>query len=168
MQKIHEEEMMPLNDLEMKRLGIDVIEYNDLRWHTKIPVIVLFLTVSKSSGHWFCILKHKGKIIEVFDSYGTEPDGWFHWITKKQQQNLGQETHYLASLLEKYKNKGYTIIYNTKQFQKDKMQDCGRHVLARLLNKHLTLDQYNEKILKSGLSPDDYVTKITDKYIFNK
>lgn len=55
------------------------------------------------------------------------------------------------------------MVYNKTKFQKvdDDIATCGRHCVIRLLFKDLPLPKYAKMIEKSGMSPDEFVTRKT-------
>lgn len=125
-------------------------------------LILLYLTMDQSTGHWVCLLKlRNSNILEYFDPYGNyEPDGEAKWISVEKQKEFGQYSKKLTDLLESSK---YEIKSNAYPFQKDKMDmnTCGRHCVTRLYFKHLSLPQYVELVESTGLTPDEFVCGFT-------
>ena len=66
----------------------------------------------------------------------------------------------LAELLT---NCPYKILYNKVQLQKleDDVNTCGRHAVCRLLYHKYPVQRYRDIIRNSGLSPDEFVVKLT-------
>jgi len=60
---------------------------------------------------------------------------------------------------------GMPVVYNTHPFQKlgATMNTCGRHCITRLLYRNKSLEDYDELIKRSKLSPDDFVAGTTFK-----
>jgi predicted secreted protein len=106
----------------------------------------------------------RGNTIEFNDSYGIKPDEQSDWVSKNKLKEFRQDTHYLTELL---KNSGYRIVYNKYPFQSSKhdISTCGRHAATRLYFKHLSLPEYAQMVLDSGMAPDDFVTSFTQKLI---
>jgi hypothetical protein len=121
--------------------------------------IMLFLTEDENTGHWISMHKNK-EGIHYFDPYGIAPEGEKKWLTNQELEKLDQAHPRLIQLFRESK---YPIYYNNYEFQVDKkgINTCGRHCVVRLLFKNLSLEQYKKLIDKSGLSPDDFVIKIT-------
>jgi hypothetical protein len=119
----------------------------------------LYLTEDRNTGHWVCLIK-KDNEIEFFDPYGEKPDDQLKWVGAAKRFELDQDRPLLSKLL---RESGYKVIYNKYPFQKDKndINTCGRHCVSRLLFKDLSLPQYAEMIRKSGLSPDEFVSRLT-------
>jgi hypothetical protein len=125
--------------------------------------VLLYMT-AESYGHLVCVIDH-GTHIEFFDPYGNaSPDEQLAKVPNKLKKKTKQDFPYLLYLL--YKS-GAPIEYNDHPFQKhgNRIKTCGRQVIARLLYRSLTLEEYNhlmKKISKlTGLSFDDIVTLIT-------
>jgi hypothetical protein len=151
---------------------LKIISYPDLLKYQTIDqaldekgrLMILYLTSDMHTGHWICLLKRKNKI-EFFDPYGNiKPDEEEKWISKKKSIEFDQDTHYLTKLL---KESGYKIVYNKFPFQSENkdIATCGRHCATRLYFKHLSLPEYTQMVLDSGISPDDFVTNFTYKLI---
>jgi hypothetical protein len=117
--------------------------------------VLLFLTESENVGHWICVLD-KPDHVEVFDSFGTAIDGDRKWLDKKELLEFGQCAPLLSDLIKK-SNK--PAIHNTTKLQNDDSDTCGRWVCLRILESQLPLQAFVSKVKKSGMTPDDYVTK---------
>lgn len=126
--------------------------------------IMLYLTENENMGHWVCMIKRElpnGETeIEFFDPYGEAPDTQLNYIGSSKRKELEQDIPLLSRL---FRQSGYNIIYNKYPFQKDKadVNTCGRHCVSRLLFKDLDLKQYKKMIDKSGVSPDEFVIRLT-------
>jgi hypothetical protein len=151
---------------------LKIISYPDLLKYKTIDqaldekgrLMILYLTEDQYTGHWICLLK-KGNKIEFHDPYGfLKPDDESDWVSKKDLAEFDQDTHYLTKLL---KESGYKIVYNKFPFQGENrnIATCGRHCATRLYFKHLTLPEYTQMIIDSGINPDDFVTNFTYKLI---
>lgn len=160
MRKLKEIIATPLSDSDLEKfLGPDVqqniityadlADYQDLEQllpHDKAYQIIL-IEYEQNSGHWICILRY-GKIIEIFNSFGTKHDKDDFVDSKELNKYLGQSALYLNSLIEKEIDDGiFTLIYNKIRFQKKSVHvnTCGRHVVNRiicLLHFDMTLKQY--------------------------
>lgn len=121
--------------------------------------IMLFLTEDENTGHWICMHKSKDGV-HYFDPYGIAPEGEKKWLTPQELEKLDQAHPRLIQLM---RESGYPIFYNNYEFQVDKkgINSCGRHCCTRLLFKNLSLEQYKDMIERSGMSPDEFVIKIT-------
>ena len=121
--------------------------------------IMLYLTEDRKTGHWVALIRRPDQI-EFFDPYGERPDAQLKWNSKNKNDELDQEKPLLSRLL---RQKGLPVIYNKHEFQKEggDIATCGRHCAVRLMFKDLPLPQYAEMIEKSGLSPDEFVSRMT-------
>ena len=168
-------ESKPLSDVDLKHMlgrNLHVLEYPKLSDYSRIEdvlddegrAVILFLSGGKI-GHWVGILRTPGGF-QYWDPYGKPPDEPFHWISKKEAQKLG-ETHQLTNLLRDAKQRGYQISWNTVALQTHRNDDntCGRHVAARLYYKHLSAMEFITKIRASGMTPDDFVTVLTQQLL---
>jgi hypothetical protein len=127
-------------------------------------LMILYLTTDAYTGHWICLLK-RGKKIEFFDPYGNlKPDDQSDWVDENKLEEFDQDTHYLTKLL---KECPYKVVYNKFPLQSESrnITTCGRHCATRLYFKHLSLPEYTQMVLDSGLAPDDFVTNFTYKLI---
>jgi hypothetical protein len=147
---------------------LKIVSYPDLLKYSHIDdaldekgrLMILYLTQDKFTGHWISLLK-KGNKIEFFDPYGNlKPDEESKWISDSKLEEFGQDTHYLTKLL---KESGYRITYSKVPFQSENkdIATCGRWTTARLYFKHLSLPEFTQMVLDSGMAPDDFVTSFT-------
>lgn len=129
-------------------------------------LMILYLTENHHVGHWICLLRSKdGKKLEFFDPYGgLKPDDQSDWLPKSKLKEFNQDTDYLTKLL---RESPYKVVYNKYPFQSDKdgINTCGRHCTTRLYFKHLTLPEYTQMVIDSGVAPDDFVSNFTGKMI---
>jgi hypothetical protein len=112
-------------------------------------VVILFLTESKTKGHWTSLSK-KGNDVEYFDSYGIKPDGERAWLDKKERISLNEVRPLIHELLKSHAG---PVYYNEKKLQKGSVATCGRHVVVRGWNLDLPISQYSKALLASG-NPD--------------
>ncbi len=96
-------------------------------------------------GHWTAILKPNKDEVEFFNSYGTMPDESLDKIPKEFRNESDQNFPYLTQLLV---DSPYNISYNQYKLQKKSgdVLTCGRHVINRIRNRHLPLDQYIQQL----------------------
>jgi len=121
--------------------------------------MMLYLTENANTGHWVCLIRRPDEI-EFFDPYGEPVDKQLTWVGKGKRMELEQERPLLSKLL---REKGLPVVYNKTKFQAkdDDVATCGRHCVIRLLFKDLPLPKYAEMIKKSGMTPDEFVTRKT-------
>lgn len=159
-----------LSDDDIRKLlgsAIKITSYSDLGnvqdilqlFDGKGRGILFFPQSSANSGHWTALIK-RGKQIEFFDPYGEPPDAQKDGLSDAKLQQLKMERPELSELLE---NSGCRVIFNKVQLQKlnDNVQTCGRHCVCRLLFYHYPIQRYRQIIEKSGLTPDEFVTRET-------
>jgi hypothetical protein len=166
------EESLTNDDINKLLSGTSILTYPELKYKQTVDeildengrAVILFLTENENTGHWVAIHKDEDDNIYYFDPYGLDPEGDKKWIPTQKLQELDEIQPYLSNLLKRSKSKVYSNQY---PFQKDKqgISTCGRHCAVRLLYKHLDLDDYLGMIKSSGLSPDDFVSKLTYKII---
>ena len=132
----------------------------------KYKTCIILYNTSIKVGHWTCLFLRHNDILEFFDPYGiiidNEIKGTFmdpEWI-KKYYKNGEKRLSQL--IINSQYNK---IEYNNYNIQsKNKgVNTCGRHVVCRLWNKHLSLDEYYN-IIKL-YNPDELVVDLTNKYL---
>lgn len=163
------EEGIALSDADIRALlpGCRITLYTELARLPSIHsifdsngrAVVLYLTESKTSGHWVGLLKRPYGI-EYFDAYGLKPGSPLHWnpvVTAR----LKESPCHITRLLE---SSGLPVTYNTHCFQKhsNRVATCGRHVVVRHWNRSKTLNDYARMIHASGMDPDEFVTVQTD------
>ena len=168
-----------LSDGEIRKLlpGIRIVSYPELKRFRTIEdaldregrVVILFLTRDRRTGHWISVHTTPDGGLESFCSYGMQPDGQGRWLSKSQRIALHEDVPVLSGLLRAAKDRGVPITYNHHRFQSSKsgIATCGRHVVVRLLNRHLTLPQYKSFIASAGGTPDEAVTRITNSLLHN-
>ena len=149
-----------------KLLGsVRILTYPDLAKETLqslLPkdgiVAILFLTESKTEGHWTALTR-KGNEIEYFDSYGIKPDGERAWLDERHKIELGEVRPLIHDLLQGHSG---PVSYNRKKLQKGSAATCGRHVVVRGWNLNLPVSTYSERLLAQG-DPDLIVCEETFK-----
>lgn len=159
-----------LSDGDIRRLlgsGIKITTYPDLHkvshinelFDRKGRAIIFFPQTDEQTGHWTCMMKN-GRTIEFFDPYGEPPDFQKDFVPKPLLERMKMSEPRLAELLL---DSGYKIVYNKEQVQElaNDVQTCGRHCVGRLLFAHLPVKRYRAMMKKSGLSPDEFVLKLT-------
>ena len=118
-------------------------------------VMILFLTTSKTDGHWICI--HVSPVqphtLEFFDSYGLKPDGPRKWLSADELFQLKETRPLLTNLLKDAQERGWNLEYNDHKLQGagHNVDTCGRHCAVRLKYAHLPIDSYVALIKNSGL-----------------
>lgn len=174
--EIKEIKQEPLTDLDIKQYlpNVKIISSSDLKNYKNIDqlmpnrtdVVIIIYESEPQYGHWTMLAKYDNTI-EYFDSYGNKIDAPIKWVDKQKQQQLDLKP-YLSNLLADAQNK-YEIVYNSKDFQKEKkdVATCGRHCILRgltILNDNQELSNYikmmNELKKITGFNYDDIVSSI--------
>ena len=172
------EEHVALSDGDMRRLlgPVNIFMYPELGQCARIEdcldelgrCVVLFLTSSKQAGHWQGLLGDvQEQHLEVFDSFGTPIDGDFQWLSREQQQQLGETRKEMSRLVAEARSRGWHVTHNAVQLQRYNTDTCGRFVALRMLLSHLSLCEFQTLLLDSG-DPDAYVTRVTTRLLENK
>ena len=165
----------PLSDTDIQHIlkpyKTNIIQYPDLvnvqdinSVFDKLGRCIIFIPLSPTFGHWCCLLKRKGNIIEWFDPYGLAPDKEKQWISENVLRQLHEEKPYLTQLLQRANEQyGTRIMYNRHKWEAERsgVSTCGRWVALVCLFYNKSFDQINKMIQKSNLSPDTYVTNLT-------
>lgn len=141
--------------LDLTNNETNIMTYPDLQKYKNIDevlgkhgaCVILYLTKSQNFGHWVCIIKQPNNTLEFFDSYGLPTDSELGFVSKEKRNYLNQNMPYLSKLLY---NSKYNVIYNDRKIQKyaKDISTCGRHVICRINNRDIDIDDYC-KILKS-------------------
>jgi len=168
---------MNLKELKRKSLsGNDILSnartnlmtFRDIKNATSLNEIlgpykscVILYENKDGSGHWCVIFEVNKDLVEFFDPYGYMIDSQLKYISDSYKKKTGLVHTFLINLILKSNYK--YIEYNNYPLQelKNGINTCGRHVLTRLFNRRLKLDDYYDKIKKSGMNGDDYVTNET-------
>jgi hypothetical protein len=124
--------------------------------------VVILYEVSRSSGHWVCLVEQDGgKSLYFQDSYGYPPDAPItHGLVPYDKANFPL---YLTQLIQ---NDPRPFDYNKKDFQSKNPNtgDCGRHASLKCLLKDIPNDKYRHLFFNnqnSYLSPDNLVVLLT-------
>lgn len=138
--------------LRLYNITPNIIQYPDLKYIRNIneivgigkPLIILY-KFNKNYGHWTLILKLNSNTLEFFDSFGRIIDDN---IIGNMRKIDGQNDKYLEKLLFK---SNYDIHYNNYRFQNKMINNiptstCGRHVIYRILNMDMDIDQYKRHL----------------------
>lgn len=128
-------------------------EFNSIEQLMELGAVVILLQIESSSrnsvGHFILLLDHKTHY-EHFDSYGLNMD---------EELRITQEKH----LTRIFKMGRKPLIDNTKKLQtfREDVNTCGRWVVARLLLRHLELDEFLKLIQHFKVLYDDLVSIMT-------
>ena len=115
--------------------------------------IILYNIGEQNTGHWTCLLYNQDGSVEFFDPYSSRLD-----------DNLKYSKNRFPTISSILKNNGVKkILFSNMRFQRmnNNISTCGRHCSFRVLNKHLTLEEYQQGFLKSGFPKNLY-----DYYIY--
>jgi hypothetical protein len=147
--------------------GIKITTYPDLEKAHRIDELfdrmgraILFVPQqNEQQGHWCCLIK-KGKTIEFFDPYGEAPEAQKDTLDNDHLTKMRMNEPLLADLLT---DNPYKVIFNKIKLQelKDCVNTCGRHCVSRLLFEKYPIGKYRDIIKRSGMSPDEFVVKLT-------
>jgi len=168
MEIVTELEQVALSDKDIKKMIgkhgdlARVMLYNELAdvqslrdlFSEKINIVIILLSIegpdAQPVGHWICMLDQQEQY-EHFDSYG---------LTVDQELHITHEQPYLSQLMNAADKK---VFQSTEQLQriKEHTNTCGRYVVARAKNLHLTNAQFNAFIRSSETKPDIAVTLMT-------
>jgi len=124
--------------------------------------LVILYKSKPDFGHWTAIIKTP-EGIEFFDSYGDKPEGAKKGVPKSFLIESNQYRNKLADLLYDASSQ-FQINFNNHKLQKEgkDIATCGKHVISRILNRDLTIDQYN-KWLKNNAKRNKISTdKVAD------
>lgn len=162
-----------LNGLEMMKLNPDakLITYDQLNkinnidemFKTTNKLIILYLLHSPNSGHWVCLVKNPNNTYTFFDSYGKDIDEQLDRLTPYQRKLYNEQQDRLRQLL-----KDKNVIYNNVLMQGRNTKVCGMYVTHFLHNSFLTIKDYVDHLIDSGVvHPDafvaDYVLSLINK-----
>jgi len=131
----------------------DLQKFNSLDELMSLGAVCVLLQIETPNkpkvGHFILLLDH-GNHLEHFDSYG---------LTMDQELAITHEQH-LTRLFSKYRK---PIHDNTVKLQslREDVNTCGRWVVARLLLRHLTLDEFTKLIKHFHVLYDDLVAIMT-------
>ena len=157
---------------------IPILRYPDIYGKSlnkllKNGAFILLYMWGPSYGHWCCVIDHpEENAVEFFDPYGEPVDYWLSKNTHKKNVELGQAKPYL---LNKVKKGTHTFYYNPVKLQDESRPEeiltCGRWILLRIRNRHLSLDDFikgikdvkSKKKLKSLDKTAAYLTRHIDE-----
>ena len=128
---------------------VTIVAYDELRPIQSLlekynRFALLYVFPGKKVGHWVCGFLRQGKL-HLFDPYGLNPDE-----PMKMMQHPEIKTY--SRLIQQSPYYPDRIVINATRYQKfaDKVDTCGRHVLARLL-----FDEYDDaeyrKVMKGPM-----------------
>jgi len=129
---------------------------------TKGSAVILYPSSPGSKiGHWTALFNSIDRdgtsVVEFYDPLGLAVDKEFAVMKYRQYPFLS------SILLNTNKPKRYNDL-GIQEFCKT-INTCGRHVALRILNKHLSLDDYTDIVVnnahKMGMSVDEYVTYLS-------
>lgn len=129
-----------IEDLMNKGAVVILLHIENKDYHTRGAV---------KPGHFILLLDHKDTY-EHFDSYGLSLD---------EEANITGE-RYLTTLFQRT-NKKYIDNGIKMQRFRDDINTCGRWVVARLLLRHLSLQDFMKEIKQLGRPDDETVTAMT-------
>ena len=123
--------------------------------------LVILYKSKPDFGHWTALV-HTPEGIEYFDSYGDKPE---HAKKNADRKFLIESNQYQNQLAKLLYDASLTtpIHFNNHRLQKSSknIATCGKHVVIRILNRNLTIDQYNkwlrELAKRNKLTTDEIV-----------
>lgn len=119
--------------------------------------VILLYETSLRKGHWTCVFVTPRDTLEVFDSYGVEPDAELGFISPAYKRESNQvHTHLIRLLLKD----GRQVEYNPAKLQRlsNEISTCGRHVSCRLACRDMPIEEYVEMMRSiASVSPDKMV-----------
>lgn len=162
-------ENIALSNKDIERLlngRVTIVLYTNIHNFNSLDQIIgqygacaLLYQSKKNYGHWTAVIKINDTDCEFFDPYGGNiegiPDENLKLIPTEFRIQSHQNHTYLIKLMV---NSKYQLSYNQYKFQKQSsnIKTCGRHVVFRIMHKHLPLDDYYKymKGLSEALSLD--------------
>ena len=133
---------------------------------------ILYLIKNEHYGHWVCLYKtdnyvtRGGKVLNkpclcYWNSYGKHPDFDLKYVPDSLKRKVFEYEPFLFNLME---DSPYTCYYNTHCLQGDGVSTCGDWASHRLMNRHLSNDQYAKEMKalakKNGMTTDEVVATI--------
>jgi hypothetical protein len=112
----------------------------------------------KYHGHWVCVFRNKNGNTEIFDSFGTFPDGTLKDINPDFRKETNQAYKHLTSLLVKG---GQPVEYNDKKLQSNVSSTCGRWCVYRMMRNDLTIEQF-QNLFKGIKNKDNKIISLTN------
>ena len=158
----------PLSKTDIEKIfnhKIKVLLYSDIANYKSIDdllkpygrVCILYYW-KKYSGHWVCVFRNKNGRVEIFDSFGTFPDGTLKEINYNFRKETNQAYKHLTDLLLKG---GREVEYNDKKLQGDKSSTCGRWCIYRMLRNDLTIEEFQD-LFKRIKDKDKKIISLTN------
>lgn len=174
-QQLKKYENIALSDSDIKRRlngYTNIVLYSDIHKYKHLDElfngtnnVVILYEKEPQYGHWTCVLKLNRENVEFFNSYGGIeagfPDTPLSKISNRFRRESDQDFPYLSQLLI---DSPYNLSYNENKLQKRgaDIKTCGRHVIYRIKNGNLSLEQYIRKLNKQcaeyGTDYDGVVT----------
>lgn len=166
--------MHSLSNFEIQKIvpNAIILTYKELAKYSKLPHkdIVLLYENKPDYGHWTCIISRDNNV-EFFDPYSYKPDDELAFVPEGYKEQLGEGQPTLTKLLY---NDGREVEYNNHKFQAmdPNIVSCGYWTIMRLLNKHLTCDEFYYHIKKLAkdmkMTKDELVVKLIGKMLDSK
>jgi len=116
-------------------------------------LILLYNIQGQNAGHWCALLYKNKNIVEFFDPYASPLD----YNLKYSSNKFPVITDILL------KNGIKNVIFNNMQVQRmdNNVSTCGRWCALRVFFKNLSLEQFQNALVKSG-----YPSKLYDYYVY--
>ncbi len=147
---------------------VNIMTYENLTSYDNIDkclepygALIMLYETRNNYGHWVCILKHKKKKLEFFDSYGLMPDDELKFVPNNFREINNMMYPHLTYLLEK---SGCNIEYNHTKLQSklDDVNTCGRWVSMRVNMRNYALPKFVNFFTKNNdRNPDWLCTALT-------
>lgn len=149
---------------------VNVITYEELNNYDDIldalypfgNLVILYETdgtIENNVGHWVTVILGEEGDISVFDPYGFKIDEPNELLSKKVRLIENQDFNTLSLLLAL---SNLPVDYNEHELQEFKkgINTCGLWAIARIMNNHLTNDEFYE-LFKGDkeINPDELVYK---------
>ena len=173
---ISKAEDIELTGLDLQRLtkqNTNIRAYHDLENVENIEEIlgykskacIILYETKENYGH-FCsifVRPENNKVIEFFDPYGNPPDSQLKFAT----YNLKNNKPYLTYLLDNWKERGGSVIWNNQKLQdwREDVNTCGRWCGTRILLKEKTIMEFTKLFTTNRFyRPDFWVSALTYFY----
>jgi hypothetical protein len=185
MSKIKQKLEYALSDEDIKKYGLRIINYGDLGNYKsigellpnpKFDSVVFFVererTCENIQGHWNCLVRCDNNKLFFFDSYGDRVDKCLLWSDNQTRKIANQDFPLLSHLLNQALDDGFTVEFNSFQFQEDNTPDqqintCGKWCVIFInFMKHCkkakrNFEGFHEYIIENSedlnLTPDEFV-----------
>jgi hypothetical protein len=103
-------------------------------------VVILYQT-KENTGHWVCLFKRDGNVLEFFDPYGLVLDQELPLSTYNLQRHNGVLTPHLTALIKQSSYKVSNNIHKLQEFKHD-VNTCGRWVSLRVKWRSKSLSEF--------------------------